>query len=478
MTKAVNLIRSGVREAKRRRPKEVWREQIIGGSWVRGMGFAWDSTAGVGAVVVGEGTDWWAYFVENTGWRHVASGVGPWFTCGQMAWGDPAKPWLLFAAEGVLPKKWDFTGGGNPEAENLGGDPPKAKYLLVAFERVFLANVAYTVGSTDYTEPNFLYASDIGAPETWPLTTDTGGNPQVGDSTFVEVGTSDDPITGIRLYGANLIIFKRRSVWELHGPEVGQPSQYWRVMKVCDKGCASGSTVVEISGVLYWLSDDGVIAWSGGRPEVISEPVRAALTTTSGVYEPVAGRDDEENYILSFTRAVANTVEDRTLIYNTTDQSWWEWSDWRITGYTAMAYGDTREVHLFGGEGYVWRQNIAPNDRDQLSTDPIATDAIFGPVTGGQNFRNRILRRAYVVVTAAANAQIQLQVSTADRDAAANWPADWFTWTATAPATRLKVDLPIKTGQPNQAYAPRLRVKTVGMVTLHDVGFEWTETEV
>lgn len=109
---------------------------------------------------------------------------------------------------------------------------------------------------------NRLRFSHLQAPEDW-ATADYFEVGEIGDA---------EPITGLQPFGDRLIIFTKKSVWQV----TGYDKDTWVLEEVTDASgaCTCRASAVN-SGVLYWASTDGqVMAYNRREVIPISEKIR------------------------------------------------------------------------------------------------------------------------------------------------------------------------------------------------------------
>lgn len=112
------------------------------------------------------------------------------------------------------------------------------------------------------SEKHELYASALGDPYNWNVFEGTSQ-----DSYILTIGSTGE-FTGICAYGGGLLLFKENCIHRLYGTS---PSNYQLTTLVCDgvqKGCER--SICERNGILYYVSQYGVCAYSGSYPTVIS----------------------------------------------------------------------------------------------------------------------------------------------------------------------------------------------------------------
>lgn len=225
---------------------------------------------------------------------------------------------------------------------DLGGTPPKGKYIATAYQRIFQAGV------TSY--PHLLYVCDTADEENW----------STEDSAAIPVNDKDgDEITWIRMFKSNLHIWKRYNFFELHGPELGLTSGYWRVVNIAPIGTPQGRTVAEVGGALFWLSDSedakGIVRFEGGRPALISDDIKDIIERINyaAISTACATTDGEGKYIL-FVPLDSATYPDLGIVFDTNDNSWWFWDGWNPHIFTSYRLSNSEVVVMGDTSGGVY----------------------------------------------------------------------------------------------------------------------------
>jgi len=140
------------------------------------------------------------------------------------------------------PFKWTGTGNGAV----LGGSPPKAKWLEVWNQRLFLV---------PYDNRNRIYWSKLGDSEDH---TTTG----VAGSGFLEIGyNSGDLITGIWAHRERLFIFMRNRIYVVITANPNTDPTLWR-LELLEKegGCLSGLSIQTFNNDVIFMSDHGFVS--------------------------------------------------------------------------------------------------------------------------------------------------------------------------------------------------------------------------
>lgn len=114
------------------------------------------------------------------------------------------------------------------------------------------------------------------------------------DSWYASVATGGE-FTGICSYRTAVVAFKRNYIHHIYGDS---PTNF-SMPKQTFGGCIDGKSICETGGVLYYLSQNGFFAYSGGEPYDISPQLNKQYTScaagTDGRYYYAAARDKNGN---------------------------------------------------------------------------------------------------------------------------------------------------------------------------------------
>jgi hypothetical protein len=216
--------------------------------------------------------------------------------------------WAMFGDLAIGVNK--ATSGDNPVKVNnagtaaaLGGSPPKAKYIRVWNERVWLATS--TGGSQ-----NQLRASAINLPEDWSTTGDAG-------TITINVDANDgDFITGLEVFRGSLFVFKRRKI-NVVSP-IAAPATIPGNLRVDvftkNLGCVSAYSIQPVLDDIVFLADCGVVSLSQSefgelKSAILSQNIAELniLKKTSALLEeiPAFVLDDVNQYWLSIPSTIS-----------------------------------------------------------------------------------------------------------------------------------------------------------------------------
>src|SRR5262249_49698805 len=150
------------------------------------------------------------------------------------------------------------TTGDNPVKVNtsgvaaaLTGTPPKAKYIEVWNERVWIVSA---------TEPNRVWGSSLGNAEDWTTTTDAG-------RIFLDVDAADgDLITGLFATREALYVFKKKRIFKIVPISASLAPTLASNLKVVVHaqtiGCVSPYSIFPLLNDVAFLSEQGLAALS------------------------------------------------------------------------------------------------------------------------------------------------------------------------------------------------------------------------
>jgi hypothetical protein len=144
--------------------------------------------------------------------------------------------------------------GSSTDFADLGGSPPRAKFVAVAGEQVFLARLS--------TDPQGVAWSGIDDATTWASSQTTLADSQ---SLVHETGGH---ITGI-VGGDYVTVYQERAIFR--GNFEGAPL-IWRFQNVVqNRGCKAPASIIPINKGSFFLADDGFYFFDGARSNEIGK---------------------------------------------------------------------------------------------------------------------------------------------------------------------------------------------------------------
>lgn len=141
---------------------------------------------------------------------------------------------------------------------NLSASAPQARYATVVKDFLFVGN---TTDSTNGARPQRVWWSALGDGTSWP-TPGTVTATQV-QSDFQDLLGDGGWVQGLAagLAGADVAIFQERRIWR--GMYVGSPDIFSFQMVDAGRGTPIPGSIVSGSGVAYYISDTGFMAFDG-----------------------------------------------------------------------------------------------------------------------------------------------------------------------------------------------------------------------
>lgn len=128
-----------------------------------------------------------------------------------------------------------------------------------------------------------VYCTALGDFDDW---TTFSSPSEATDAWQVDTG-SNGSFTGITSFKGTNLVFKNDRVWKRFGDI---PSNF-QLVEISRLGCLSNKSICEVNNILFWLSPQGVVAYTGGIPEVIGEALNDNYVSA------VAGGDGRRYYI-------------------------------------------------------------------------------------------------------------------------------------------------------------------------------------
>lgn len=191
-------------------------------------------------------------------------------------------------------------------------------FIAVFQDRVYVANGGSATGS------RFWFSS---LPSAGAITWDTSAD-------FVDVNPDDgDQITALENNGNRLLIFKNRAMYRWVFGQV-EPD---RVIGVGTSSQESVKTNFDI-GITFFANQQGVYAYTGGRPKLISRKIQPWINVVSN-WTNVYGEVDDDHYYLAVGDLTLDgkTITNAMLVYTISLDAWVIYSHSSTVPITWMA---------------------------------------------------------------------------------------------------------------------------------------------
>ena len=177
-----------------------------------------------------------------------------------------------------------------------------------------------------------VLCSKLGDPTNWE-----GFNGDATDSWELVTGSPGD-ITGGISYGGRPLFFKENRIIRIYGDYPGQFSTSESESLGVEKG--SGRSLAIAGDVLYYLSNQGIMAYSGGYPWCISEELGDTR------YRNAVAGSDGVRYYVSMER---EDGESDVMCYDTRHRVWHQENGMKLIGL-----GWNGELYALEERGWLW----------------------------------------------------------------------------------------------------------------------------
>jgi hypothetical protein len=256
-------------------------------------------------------TDGWAMFAAS----QLAWVDGTTFKYNNVAKGDvtaSAKSMVELSGRIVIfPDKKSYDTVGDTFAAFGSGSYPAAGSVPDIDYACTLDNRIWGVKNDD------IYCTALGDFDDWT----TFSSPSVAtDAWHVDTGTNGN-FTGIASYKGTNLVYKADRVFKRFG-EIPETFQFIEISRL---GSLSHKSIVEVNNILFWLSPQGVAAYTGGTPEVIGENLNDNYVSA------VAGGDGRRYYI-----SLYNGSSYALYVYDTWKGIWLQEDDLQVKDFAYL----------------------------------------------------------------------------------------------------------------------------------------------
>ncbi len=209
------------------------------------------------------------------------------------------------------------------------------------------------------TEGSVIYASKPGDPFNWNVFDGLSS-----DSYALEVGTPG-VFTAACAFGGYPTFFKEDSISRIYG---SRPSNF-ELVTVEALGVQSScqASVAAVGQYLYYKSREGIMAWGGGYPSLVSRELDLGT-----LYGPVGGSDGRRYW-------VSGTDKDnhrRMFVYDTVSGQWYHQDYIRAKGFA-----NSNGLYMLDDKGVLWLTEAKHIPlMGTVREGTFASEAIFAPI--------------------------------------------------------------------------------------------------
>jgi hypothetical protein len=233
------------------------------------------------------------------------------------------------------------------------GGFPEAKYLAYHRGEMWGANLR---GST--TQIRWSAGTSILTPgyKIWPTI-----------STEFLTDVDQGPITGLYPWQDSVAVFKSDSIWQMVYTGLNEQglNTYRPEKIVAGTGCVANNSIQSVNGSLVFLAEDGVYRFDGNKAIKVSDRIQKYIDQIS------AGRRSFSSsvhwrtkscYLLAVT-SVGSDVNDRILVWDYKNDSWWVWDGFEMLNFLADENSADRErIYYTNLRGQIFELGIGTHD--------------------------------------------------------------------------------------------------------------------
>lgn len=177
-------------------------------------------------------------------------------------------------------------------------------YLSTGKFAAFHKNRFFTVDPTDTTKIKY---SDLG----------DYTSSQSTNFIYAPSPKSGDPITGIKVFQDNLIVFTRKTKYVLYGDD---PGNFVLRQSSGQKGAVNQHVIQNDPNYVYYLSDDGVYRYNGSADELMSDSIQTEIDSMND--KTKASAIVHNNYYRLYYPGTASAVANSSILWDTLNNFW------------------------------------------------------------------------------------------------------------------------------------------------------------
>jgi hypothetical protein len=197
-----------------------------------------------------------------------------------------------------------------------------------------------------------------------------------------DVESEGGSFTGIKAYQNHAVLFKRDIMFELYNNK-----SPFTVQRVNEVGCISNLAIQEVDSVLYFVGSEGVYAYTGGMPRLISDKLDEQYT------DATLGTDGRLLYV-----SLNNGTAWKTYAYDTMTGVWMPEDSSQVVQFTRIQ----DNAYALMSDGKLYKLN---------SGTEIVTSEIYTKDYTGEIFKNKGLGMVHIRADLNIGTQFKVYVS-------------------------------------------------------------------
>lgn len=137
------------------------------------------------------------------------------------------------------------------------------------------------------------------------------------DFTYAPSPKSGDPITGLKVFQDNLLVFTRKTKYVLYGDD---PGNFVLRQSSGKRGAVNQHVIQSDPNYVYYLSDDGVYRYNGSADELMSDSIQTEIDSMND--KTNASAVVHNNYYRLYYPSTTSAVADSSILWDTLNDFW------------------------------------------------------------------------------------------------------------------------------------------------------------
>ena len=180
----------------------------------------------------------------------------------------------------------------------VSGSPPVGKFCIFHKNRFWIVDAA---------NPTRIVYSELGDYQQYLSTS----------FIYAPSPKSGDPITGLKVFQDNLVIFTRKTKYILFGDD---PGNFVLRQSSGKKGAVNQDVIQSDPNYIYYLSDDGVYRYNGSADELVSDSIQTEIDTISDKTDCSAVIHN--NYYRLYYGSNSSITNNSCILWDTLNKFW------------------------------------------------------------------------------------------------------------------------------------------------------------